>query len=792
MGRGGRLARPLGVALLVLAVAPASASAATFPAACAGSTGDSASLIAAIEQANTAGGSNVVTLGAGCSYLLTAPHNYWYGPNGLPPIASDLTIEGNGATIARAPGAPSFRFLYVGADPRLDGPTPAYFTPGAGRLTLRELTLSGGVAQGGSSNGGGGGAGMGGAIFSQGSVTIERSTLTGNLALGGAGNAAGAGRGGGGIGTDAVAGNAGGFGPGSFGGAAGSTTSSGGGGGGGGFATTDNGGLASGETGAVGGGAESGLGGYGSGPFAGGSGPRGGSGSGGGGEGGLGAGSSGGAGGDAGAGGLDGIDGANGIPAAGTDPGSPGLPAGGAGGGGVGGGGGAGGTGGNGGSSDMGSPGAGGNGSGGAGGGFGAGGGAGGTGGLGGLDAGFPPTIGLPGDPGRGGNGGFGGGAGAGSGEASAPGFGGGAASGGSGGGGAGLGGAVFNMQGVLAIRNSTLAGNNAVGGAGGASGQGLGGAVFNLSGDFETTAATYAANTAEGGTSLYTLVYDGATARAARTTLRDTIVSDSAGQALAGLAIADPTATTGPANLGGALAFVSQFNLVRAMAVSGQAAIVGSPRTADPQLGPLASNGGPTQTMLPASSSPVVDTGSAFGLTTDQRGLPRPANFPAIANAGDGSDIGAVELQPPPPGPPPPAPPDFGRTVRMTLKLARNRIPAKGPVAVRVSNANGFRVTGSLTARSVKRFPVGKTKRKRVVKLAGKRFTVAARRATTVNLRLPAKLRAALKRDGKLTLRVAGTARSPAGTTRRLTAKRLTPKLKPPPKRSRKSARRG
>src|SRR4051794_822976 len=39
-----------------------------------------------------------------------------------------------------------------------------------------------------------------------------------------------------------------------------------------------------------------------------------------------------------------------------------------------------------------------------------------------------------------------------------------------------------------------------------------------------------------------------------------------------------------------------------------------------DPQLGPLAPNGGPTQTQKPAPSSPAIDKGSAFGLTTDQR----------------------------------------------------------------------------------------------------------------------------------------------------------------------------
>jgi hypothetical protein len=56
-----------------------------------------------------------------------------------------------------------------------------------------------------------------------------------------------------------------------------------------------------------------------------------------------------------------------------------------------------------------------------------------------------------------------------------------------------------------------------------------------------------------------------------------------------------------------------------------------------------------------------VVNKGSAFGLTTDQRGLTRPVAFPGVANSsaagGDGSDIGAVELQlPTPTTPPPPA----------------------------------------------------------------------------------------------------------------------------------------
>jgi hypothetical protein len=81
-----------------------------------------------------------------------------------------------------------------------------------------------------------------------------------------------------------------------------------------------------------------------------------------------------------------------------------------------------------------------------------------------------------------------------------------------------------------------------------------------------------------------------------------------------------------------------------------------------DPQLGPLGANGGPTDTQLPASGSPVVDKGSAPGnLTTDQRGEPR--------TSGGGTDIGSVELPAGPPAPPGPPPPGSGGTKVGTLK---------------------------------------------------------------------------------------------------------------------------
>jgi CSLREA domain-containing protein len=69
----------------------------------------------------------------------------------------------------------------------------------------------------------------------------------------------------------------------------------------------------------------------------------------------------------------------------------------------------------------------------------------------------------------------------------------------------------------------------------------------------------------------------------------------------------------------------------------------------ADPLLGALGNNGGPTPTMVPAATSPVIDQGTADtqnDLTEDQRGLTRPVTFAGLTHPFDGSDIGAVEVQ--------------------------------------------------------------------------------------------------------------------------------------------------
>jgi hypothetical protein len=123
----------------------------------------------------------------------------------------------------------------------------------------------------------------------------------------------------------------------------------------------------------------------------------------------------------------------------------------------------------------------------------------------------------------------------------------------------------------------------------------------------------------------------------------------------------------------GGEPAFDLSFSLVEALGAGALieqtppgSSIVG----ADPQLGPLDDNGGPTLTHLPAITSPVVDKGnSPVRLLTDQRGEPRRVDTGAV-NASDGTDIGSVELAQGPPAPPPAV-----ETAGLTAKKKKKRV---------------------------------------------------------------------------------------------------------------------
>jgi hypothetical protein len=307
-------------------------------------------------------------------------------------------------------------------------------------------------------------------------------------------------------------------------------------------------------------------------------------------------------------------------------------------------------------------------------------------------------------------------------GSAGIQGFGGGGGFANAGGGGAGMGGAIFNMQGEVTIRASTLTDNTAIGGIDNVPDNqidpaaGLGGAVFNLSGSVEVVGSTLAGNVAsKSGSSIYNTVLDAVTERTGLTTLRDTIVAD-AGAPTDLVSAKFAGVPSGELNLGSANAAVGDLNLVLSMTAEELGTIAGTALTVDPKLGALSNNGGGTQTLAPAPDSPVVDAGSAFGLGADQRGLPRPSDFAPIANAGDGSDIGAFELQVPQGPAPPGAQPNLvgsrvsarfrlrGRsTIVRRLRVAR--LPARARVAVACARKRG----NCPFKRRTRRYPAGK-----------------------------------------------------------------------------------
>ena len=157
-----------------------------------------------------------------------------YGPSALR-VDKPITLIGpagsNSLTLARSPQVASLRLFYITTN---------------GSLTLRNLTLSQGLALGsdGGAGGqrggsGGGAAGLGGAIFNQGKLEINGCSLIANQAIGGNGGGGlgaglGSGAGGGGLqGPGAVGGNniVGGIGGPPLGGSAGANSGGGGSGG---------------------------------------------------------------------------------------------------------------------------------------------------------------------------------------------------------------------------------------------------------------------------------------------------------------------------------------------------------------------------------------------------------------------------------------------------------------------------------------------------------------------------------------------------------------------------------
>ena len=189
------------------------------------------------------------------------------------------------------------------------------------------------------------------------------------------------------------------------------------------------------------------------------------------------------------------------------------------------------------------------------------------------------------------------------------------------GGGGSALGGALFN-SGAASLVNCTIALNTGSGGPGGAGGAGAqakwagwggaggyGGSGFGgVDGTCDLTNCTIAWNVGNGG---------------------------SGGAGGAGGTGQYPGTPGAPGTSGTAYGGTVCSTLVNTLIVSNTPATNDS--FADPKLGPLANNGGPTLTMALLPGSPAIDAADTSAApATDQRGAPRPV--------GPAADIGAYE----------------------------------------------------------------------------------------------------------------------------------------------------
>lgn len=131
------------------------------------------SLIEAIINANddaathpdcaAGSGADTIVLPKKKPHVLTSSYVDFYGPTGLPVIQSDITIEGNGATITRSKRAEAFRIFAVDAAI-------------LGDLTLNNLTISAGST-----------SDEGGGILARGFLTLNNSVVSGNTASAGGG-----------------------------------------------------------------------------------------------------------------------------------------------------------------------------------------------------------------------------------------------------------------------------------------------------------------------------------------------------------------------------------------------------------------------------------------------------------------------------------------------------------------------------------------------------------------------------------------------------------------------------
>lgn len=195
--------------------------------------------------------------------------------------------------------------------------------------------------------------------------------------------------------------------------------------------------------------------------------------------------------------------------------------------------------------------------------------------------------------------------------------------------------------------------------------GDSIGGGVSDDAGKFKLENSTVEGNSSEGSISGFLAGFGGGVNIDGTATLAsDTIVSNQTSGyggniyvqettvAATDTIVADGTGTTNADNCDASSASIGDLsghaNNLESDATGECGFTAASDLHAEPQLGSLALNGGSTETLLPASTSPVIGAGGAcidpatsVRLAVDERGEPRPT-------ASGACDIGAVQIQPP------------------------------------------------------------------------------------------------------------------------------------------------
>jgi hypothetical protein len=193
---------------------------------------------------------------------------------------------------------------------------------------------------------------------------------------------------------------------------------------------------------------------------------------------------------------------------------------------------------------------------------------------------------------------------------------------------GAGQGGAVFNDGGNVTIRNATLSGNSVSNGFGPVVARSFGGGIYSKNGLLTIDNSTITNGAATSGRDLY-LIGIGA-GQTATAHINSSIIAQADVQILA----FDFNATD---DLGGQVVVTGSNNLIRYQNLFHSIAV----STADPLLGTLSDNGGPTRSHSLSPDSPAIGHGSnLLNLLHDQRG----DTYARVV--GGAVDIGAFELQ--------------------------------------------------------------------------------------------------------------------------------------------------